>query len=236
MKCSKTLGTIILALATSAAMAAPITAPYSRTSLFLDSENPGWKDAYTSVNTTALGTVKYLKYTATMSKQLTDVLDMSNKYAGYKTWNKVSYQQISEKGQTPQETTDYLGQCVGFGKAMTGIGATKNWIKSSSNALSTLYPGGKIGTISPELILPSGTFLVNFDGRPTYTNWPSNHVAISLAPVIVNGVIQGANVVAQNATATNSSDLMISKYFLPWDNKNSTLSSYSLKNYHLLTK
>ena len=81
--------------------------------------------------------------------------------------------------------------------------------------------------------------IVNYDGRTTYTNNVTNHTAIVLSVVVMNGKITGANVVGQNSADTaggiGGADRMISKYFLPWTNSISTKTSLALKNYHVLT-
>lgn len=240
------LATLAVVSATFAvsALAIPIMAPFSRWSLFTDSNNPGWTNNYTAVNTTGLGTMKFLKYTAATQTTLISSLDMSTtvKYASSKTWNNGSYQQISESGGVTPPNPVFLGQCVGFAKAMTGSAlGTGSWTKSATNALTILFPldGVVPNGASPDFMLPPGTMIVNFDGRPTYTNDLTNHVAIVLNVVVVNGKVTGANVVAQNAVETAggiaNANKMISKYFLPWNNTTSSLTSLALKNYHVIT-
>lgn len=232
------LATLAVASATFAvsALATPIMAPFSRWSLFTDSNNPGWTNNYTTVNTAGLGTMKFLKYTAATQTTLVSTLAMTNtaKYASSKVWNNGSYQQISEVG--------YPGQCVGFAKAMTGSSlGTLSWTKLASNALTTLFPldGVVPAGASPDFIVPPGTMIVNFNGESKYNNYPTNHTAIVLNVVVVNGKVTGANVVAQNAADTaggiSGANQMISKYFLPWNNTTSTKTSLSLKNYHVIT-
>lgn len=241
------LATLAVASATFAvsALAIPIMAPFSRWSLFTDSNNPGWANNYTAVSTASLGTMKFFKYTAATEATLVSNLAMSNtaKYASSKSWNNGLYQQISELGRVafPQDKIDYLGQCVGFAKAMTGSSlGTLSWTKSVTNALTVLFPldGVVPNGASPDFMLPPGTMIVNFDNRGTYTNYDTNHVAIVLSVVVVNGKVTGANVVAQNAVeiagGITNANKMISKYFLPWSNT-SSLTSLALKNYHVIT-
>jgi hypothetical protein len=232
------LATLAVASATFAfsALATPIMAPFSRWSLFTDSNNPGWINNYTAVSTANLGTMKFLKYTASTQATLVSSLAMTNttKYASSKVWNNGSYQQISELG--------YLGECVGFAKAMTGSSlGTLSWTKLSTNALTTLFPldGVVPAGASPDFIVPPGTMILNFNGESKYNNLITNHTAIVLNVVVVNGKVTGANVVAQNAADTaggiGGADRMISKYFLPWNNTTSTKTSMALKNYHVIT-
>ena len=227
------------------ALAVPIMAPFTRWSLFTDSNNPGWINNYTAITTASLGTMKFFKYTAATEATLVSNLAMTNtsKVAGIKNWNNGTYQQISEIGNgSVADRAAYLGQCVGFAKAMTGSSlGTSSWTKSATNALTVLFPldGVVPNGASPDLMLPPGTMIVNFDGRSTYTNALTNHTAIVLSVVVSNGKVTGANVVAQNAVETagaiTNANKMITKYFLPWNNTTSSLTSLSLKSYHVIT-
>lgn len=240
------LATLAVVSATFAvsALAIPIMAPFSRWSLFTDSNNPGWTNNYTAIATTSLGTMKFFKYTAATEATLVSNLAMTStsKVAGMKNWNNGTYQQISEIGSgSVADRAAYLGQCVGFAKAMTGSSlGTSSWTKSATNALTVLFPldGVVPNGASPDFMLPPGTMIVNFNGGGNYNNFPTNHVAIVLNVVVVNGKVTGANVVAQNAATTaggiSGADKMISKYFLPWSNT-STYTSFALKNYHVIT-
>ncbi len=223
--------TLVLLSLITTTHAAVITAPPARYQLFLDSTNPAWSTNYTAVSTTSLGTMKFLKYSTAVQTILTSSLAMGGKYASSKVWNGGTYQQISEVG--------YLGECVGFAKAMTGIGGTSTWVKSSANALATIFPNGLVVGTDPSYGLAPGAMIVNYDGRTTYTNNVTNHTAIVLSVVVMNGKITGANVVGQNSADTaggiGGADRMISKYFLPWTNSISTKTSLALKNYHVLT-
>jgi hypothetical protein len=215
-----------------------ITAPPARYQLFLDSTNPGWSTNYTAVSTLYLGTAKLLKYSTAVQSTLTSTLNMTGKYASFKTWNGNNYQQISETGGVNPPNLAYLGECPGFAKAMTGAGGTGTWIKTSTNALSTIFPSAQVVGNDASYGLAPGAMIVNFDGRTTYTNDPTNHVAIVLSVVVANGKVTGANVVSQNAlkdiAGTTTGNKMISKYFLPWTNT-SNLTSLALSNYHVIT-
>lgn len=225
---------VSLALAIPCAVsAAPWVAPYSSYSLFLDGPNPTWAPYYTSISTSTLGTVKFLQYNTVVDAKLKSMTYASGKVTGYKSWNNIKYQQISEPG--------YIGECVGFGKAMTGIGGTGTWAKNPNNAISKIFTNAKVGSISADIALPPGTLIANFDGDSTYNNKQTNHVAIVLGVVTSGGVVTGANVVSQNAISvvanvSASADRMINKYFLPWDNSKSSLTSFSLKNYYVISK
>ncbi len=234
MKFKSMVALSVATLITFSASAVPLRASYDRYSLFIDSSSPFVAADYTSATTTSLGTVKFLKYSTSVQTKLVNTLAMTNKYASSKPWNGGNYQQISENGNA------YVGQCVGFAKAMTGVGATSTWTKVATNALTSIFPNnGSVGSVSADIALPPGTMIVNFDGGSAYPNTPTSHVAIVLSVVVANGKVSGVNAVAQNAIGTIGgvpADKMISKYFIPWNNANSSLTSLSLKNYHVINQ
>jgi hypothetical protein len=233
MQFKKSVMACIFAIS-SVSLAAPITAQPGAVNQFLDSVNPGWNN---STYYTNIGTHRFLKYSTKNNTNLADIdmqvkwfLSMSGKTSSYKMLNGIPYEQISEIGTGTALKPQFYAQCVGFAKAMTGSTlSTSQWKKLDTNAIAINFPNGKIGSISLASKLPVGAMIVNFNNSTPYGNLSTNHTAIVLSVATSNGVITGANVVAQNADNGN----MISKYFLPW-NSGSTLTSLSLKNYHVI--
>ena len=243
---------VILILSSFSTLAAPT--PYRVPDSILTTFENFPASVWQSATTTPLGTVYLLKSDArattaswdpsTVHEKLGYALYMSGMSLGKRNILNVNYQRIDELGSSSRN------QCVAQGKSMTGASSTSTWIKGTS--LKTLYPNGKAPTqLEAMALLPPGTMIANFDGSTSYPNRPTSHV------VLVRGVnadnngyvlsidVYGQNGVSQvilNGSTVNVGDPKtgnggtMMKYTMPWSNANSTVGSFSAKNYHIVNK
>lgn len=210
--------------------------------------------AWQAATTTPLGTVYLLKSDvratsatfdpSTVHEKLGYMLYMTGMQLGKRSILNVNYERIDEVGAGARN------QCVAFGKAMTGAGATSTWVKGT--ALTVLYPNQRAPSqLEAMALLPPGTMIANFDGSATYPNRSTSHVVtvrgvnadstgkvLSISVYTQNGMSQvkiGTSTVNVGDTSTGNGGTIM-KYDIPWSNANSTIGSFSAKNYNIVNK
>ena len=131
MKFSKLFLSLSLVAVSATTMAATAVAPANRIRIWEGSSASLPDSKYTTGTTTAMGTIKTLKYDVDTVNLLTTLnvganagaLDMTSKYKTAVPFNGSNHYQITESNGA-------AGQCVAFAKAMTGVsGLTSSWFQ-----------------------------------------------------------------------------------------------------------
>ncbi len=221
MKYSKLALAISLVVVSTTTLAATAIAPANRIRIWEGSSASLPDSKYTTGTTTAMGTIKTLKYDTDTVNLLTTLnvganaggLDMTSKYKTPEPFNGSSHYRITE-------VNGAAGQCVAFAKAMTGL----------SGLTSTWYPGNSLpsylnfnGTVDTSKTLLPGTMIAHFGGQTKYSlNTTTPHVAIFLSwSINAQGIVDGVNVVDENLAWTiagnsGSAAGLIQKHKLAW--------------------